>query len=90
MPDPFPKTFTEPFTCKCEAELGQSYYAGATLVGVQFGGVMVEEYFHGRCVHCGRGIHITIPMKSLRKLLSHYEVEAKEISVEFTEIGETA
>jgi len=92
MPDPSPKKQSqrevEPLVCKCGHILGQSYYVDDVFAMALCGGFMIDESAHGRCVNCGRGVHIVIPLKSLRKLLSHYDIEVKQISLEITEKAE--
>ncbi len=63
----------KPLTCpNCGNEFGKEYRVDGVLIGAQIAGFLITESAHGRCVHCGRGLHVVVPMKELMKLLSHY------------------
>ena len=81
MPEP---TSNDEFKCKCGHVLGREYRVSGQFVGALVGGMMVTESAHGRCVACGRGIHIVVSSKAFLKLMSHYGGVA-ELTVEITE-----
>ena len=89
MPDPFPKIKGRfeavPYECRCGNVIGDLYYVDGVKVGLIRGG-MIDTEAHGNCIQCGRGVHITIPMKEIRKLLAHYGHDiGKEVTVEISD-----
>lgn len=62
----------EPLQCKCGKIFGYAYTVDGVFVGAQIGSLVVDESLHGKCAHCGRGIHLVVNRKSYLKLMQHY------------------
>lgn len=74
----------EPLLCKCGNEFGRAYVVDSVFVGAQVGSLLVDEALHGKCVCCGRGIHLVVNRKAYIKLMSRYG-EASPFVLEFSE-----
>jgi hypothetical protein len=67
--------------CKnCGAELGTIYTNGDAHF-IQVGSLLLER-FDGRCVQCGVGLHVSIPLAAYRALIEHHGGSLPLVEVE--------
>lgn len=78
-------TQTDPLVCKCGKLFGYAYIVDGVFVGAQIGSLVVDESLHGKCAHCGRGIHLVVNRKAYLKLMNRYQ-ETKPLMIEISEV----
>lgn len=75
----------EPLLCKCGKPFGFAYVVDDVFIGAQIGSLLVDESLHGKCAHCGRGIHLVVNRKSYLRLMQQYD-EVKPLMIEISDL----